>query len=352
MSLSMKDRFARLNMSKLPKSYQDEFAEMNSSTYDFSDEELNDVFRDNFNEMYGLVEKKYPDAIKTGETIKKVKPAKVKAVKPKQIPEVKVPSAMRKKLSEEDIEFIESELVNDEASTSHEMVAHFVKETGMTEAQAKKWVALRDKYLIRTVDQNMSYKERTKLKKEARKDTDIVRTRDDKEVDRKSAKNVGRTFYDENGKAWKCKEYNAKLDDCILQDDDGKLISACIKSMYTTNPVKKREKGNIVDECKDTLKEAGYIVKSHKAGGKKITRSEPRPDKIIIKDRVDEAFTPITKDLSSTDEKAKENKELVELLEDIKALFTKFMSRIYNLADDNKVAELKKVQKLLKEIID
>lgn len=356
MSLSMKDRFATLDMSVLPASYKDEFNEMDKSTYGFSDEDLNDIFRDNFNDMFDLVEKKYPDAIKKGGTIKKEKPAKIKTVKPKPAEEVKVPAALRKKLSEQDIIFIEDQLSNNEVSTDEELIEHFAKETGISEAQAKKWVALRSKYLTRlSPEYAMDYPTRTSLKRGARsrlEKEDTIKTRDGIEINRKDKKNEGKTFYDENGKAWKCKGYNAKLDECILEDSDGKEISACLKDMYTKNPVEKREKGNLVDECKETLKEAGYTVKTHKAGGKKITRSEPRPDKAIIKERVDEAFTPITKDLSSTEEKAKENKELVALLESIKGLFTKFMSRIYNLADDNKVEQLRKVEKLLKEIVD
>jgi hypothetical protein len=352
MALTMKERYARLDLSLLPESYKSEFVEMDKSTYGFSDEELNDVFAENFSDMYALVEKKYPGAIKTGEPIKRVKPAKVKIVKSKAVPEVKVPASMRKRLSAEDIEFIESELVNNEASTDSEMVDHFVNETGMSESQAKKWVALRDKYLRRSVEKNISYKVRTGLKKESRKEKEVVTTRDGHKFNRKDPRNVGKTFYDENGKAWKCKGYNAKLDECIFEDKDGKEISSCLRDMYVSNPVTGREKGNLVDECKETLKEAGYSVKSAKAGGKKIVRKEPRPDKAIIKERVDEAFTPITKDLGNSEEKAKENKELIALLESIKGLFTKFMSRVYNMADDNKVEQLRKIEKLLKEIVD
>ncbi len=53
-----------------------------------------------------------------------------------------------------------------------------------------------------------------------------------------------------------------------------------------------------------------------------------------------------------TEEKAAENKEMLDLIESIQTLFTKFMNRLYNLADDNKVAEMKKIEKLLKELID
>ena len=378
MGLSMKDRFARLDLSKLPKSYKDEFDEMSNNTYGFTDEDLNDVFSENFKDLYDLVEKKYPEAISTGGTVKKVKPAKVKVIKPKDmrpgmppasdfddiIPEpdfskgekkdegFEAPASLRKKLTEEDIEFIESTLRNDEASTDAELIAHLVDQIGISENQAKKWVALRDKYLAAPVEKSVKYSVRKGLKKEARKANEVVKTRDGKEFERKNKKNIGKTFYDENGKAWKCKGYNAKLDECIFEDEDGKEISSCLRDMYTTNPVTKREKGNLVDECKDTLKEAGYTVREHKAGTKKIKRSEPRPEKEIIKERVTETFTPIMKDLRGSEEKEKENKDIIALLESIQSKFTKFMNRISNLADDGKLEQLKKIEKLLEEIID
>lgn len=420
MALTMKDRFAKLDLSKLPEGYKSTFDEMAAETSGFTDEDINKVLEEPFDEVYKLVEERFPDAIKKGGTLTAVKPAKVKVIKPKKTPaEAKykpgdvvyyiekdsdyfdpqyrswlvtdqtkqakpgivhimssehgtivtsesnishnkptvrvfgtVTEFMRKKLSAEDIEFIESTLKNDEASTDEELIAHFVKETNMTEGQAKKWVALRDKYLSAPVEKSIKYSERTKLKKEARKAKDIVQTRDGKEFDRKAKKNVGKTFYDENGKAWKCKGYNAKLDECILEDSDGKEISSCIKDMYVSNPVTKREKGNLIDECKDTLKEAGFSVKEHKAGGKKIKRSEPRPEKVIIKERVTETFTPIMKDLTASEEKKEENKEMIALLNNIQALFVKVMNRISNLADDGKAEALKKIEKLFKELVD
>jgi hypothetical protein len=353
MSLTMKNRYAAVDTSKLPASYKSEFDEIFSTQDDLSltDSEAEETFGANFNDLMELVKSKYPDAIRGGGTVKKVKPAKVKTVKPKA--EKKV----NKWVNATDIEFIETTLHNDESSTDQELVDHFITELGIPESQAKKWVKLRDKYLMAPVEKSMSYSERTRLKKEFRKGikshtTDIIKTRDDKELDRKSSKNIGKTFYDDNGKAWKCKGYNEKLDECVLEDSDGKEISSCLKDMYTSNPVKKREKGNLVDECKDTLRDAGYTVKVHKTGTKKITRSEPRPEKAIIKERVEDTFTPITKDLGNSEEKAKENKEILAVIDNIKSLFTKFMNRISNLADDNKIEQLKKIEKLLSEIID
>jgi flavin-binding protein dodecin len=52
-----------------------------------------------------------------------------------------------KKPSPKDIKFIMDQLTNDEDSTDEEMINHFVKEIGMSEDDAKKWVAKRDKFL-------------------------------------------------------------------------------------------------------------------------------------------------------------------------------------------------------------
>jgi hypothetical protein len=108
----------------------------------------------------------------------------------------------------------------------------------------------------------------------------------------------------------------------------------------------------MVDDCKDELKKAGYTIKEHKAGTKQIKRSAPRPEKAIIKKRVEETFTPIMKDLKGSEEKETENKEMIALLESVQSLFTKFMNRISNLADDGKLEAIKKIEKLLKEIVD
>ena len=360
MALNMKERFARLDMSKLPKDYQDQFMIVKETTKDFSVEELNNVFEENFNEIYGLVESKYPDAIKKGEKIKKEKPAKVKVLKSKkekkeekkyELPG-KIEKELKGRLSEEDIIFIEDQLTNNEASSDEELVEHFMKETGMTEAKAKKWVALRDKYLKATVDKNYDYPTRTSMKKAARKEKDVVTTRDGFEFNRKDPKNRGKVFYDEKGEKWTCKRYEPKLDECIMVNEDGKEISCCMKDMYKNNPVKKREKGNLVDECKDTLKEAGYTVKEHKAGKKVVKRKAPRPEKEIIKDRVEDTFTPIRKDLENSDEKKVENKDVLDSLNRIQGLFTKLLNRLSNLADDGKADKIKQIEKLLSELLD
>jgi predicted transcriptional regulator len=371
MSLTLKQRYARLDMSKLPKSYTDEFDTMEKETEGFTDDELNAVFEENFNDLYELVEKKHPGAIRSGGTVVKEKPGKVKVVKAKEgklIHEypMKPPSISkeemakidkrlglgRKKLTDSDIEFIEKKLVNDDASTDAELVMLFVSETGISKKQAEKWVSLRNKYENSSRNEGLSYSERKAKKKAARKGKDEKTTLDGFTFNQKDPAMKGKKFYDVKGKVYTCKGYNEKSKECTATDEDGKEMDFCLESYYAQNPVTKREKGNLIDDCKDELKKAGYTVKEHQAGKKKIKRSEPRPEKVIIKERVEETFTPIMKDLKGSDAKNAENKEIIAALEDIQALFTKFMNRISNLADDGKLEAIKKIQKLLKEIVD
>jgi hypothetical protein len=352
----MKERYARLNQSKLPDDYQEQFMIIRDSTENFSDEDLISIFQENFDDLYNLVEKKYPDAIETGGTIKKAKPTKVKKVKPKKVETdlSKVPISLKKKLSEDEIDQIENIFDKTTSLNDEGLEMILVAQVGLSEVQAKKWVAYRDKYLKLHGGDGKKYSERTKLKKITRRqgNKQIVKTRDGHEFDRQDPANKGKSFYDENGKKWKCKRYSTKLDECIFADEEGKEISGCLRDMYVHNPVDKRKKGDIIDECRETLKEAGYKVLSHKKGSKKITRKEPRPEKEIIKERVENTFTPITKDLIKSDEAAKENKEVVEVLNRIQNLFVKVFNRISNLADDGKAEKLEKIEKLLIELIE
>lgn len=354
-SLNIKEKFARLNLSKLPEDFQKEFKVIEEGTEKFSDNDLIGVFQENFNDLYGLVETKYPDAIQTGGTIKKAKSAKVKKVKPKKEKaesEYK-PKNIRRKLSEKDIMDIEGALAvaNTEKTSDVALVKEIMHDFDISQGQAEKWVAKRSRY-----DKEMvygEYKHRTEFKKEARRKSDknIVKTRDGYEFNRKDPELKGKKFFDENGKEWTCKGYNAKLDECIMTDSEGKEISGCLKDMYVYNPVQKREKGNLVDDCRETLKEAGYTVKEHKAGKKKVTRKEPRPEKEIVKDKVENTFTTITKDLTKSEDSTKENKEVLEVLDRIQKLFVKVFSRISNLVDDGKAEKLEKIEKLLKELV-
>ena len=58
------DKYNKLILSKLPVEITKELDEIKTSTNNFQDEELLAVFQENFNSLYEIVEKKYPDAIK------------------------------------------------------------------------------------------------------------------------------------------------------------------------------------------------------------------------------------------------------------------------------------------------
>lgn len=358
MTLTMKERYARLDTSKLPEVFNERFNSIKAKTDNFSDEDVLDIWEKPFDALYGIVEAKHPGAIRKGGTVTKEKPARVKVVKKKE-PEAKVevPASLRKKLSAKTIEQIEAAIweanyankLHRESDTA--LTESLMKDFGLSKGQAEKWVAKRE--VIGTViGTGYDYSSRTDIKKAARKGKDEKTTRDGHSFNRKDAGMKGKKFFDEKGEQWTCLGYNAKTDDCDMENADGKKAGFCLESMYVHNPVAKREKGDMVDECRETLKEAGYTIKVHSTGTKKIKRSEPRPEKIIIKERVEDTFTPIMKDLKGSEEKEKENKATIEILESIQGLFSKFMNRISNLADDGKIEQLKKIEKLLKEIVD
>lgn len=361
MALDMKQRYARLDMSKLPESYTSEFKAIESTTKGFSDATMNGIFAENFEDMYALVEKKYPDAIKSGGTVRKEKPSKVKVVKakakePEEKREVKHTLAGRAKLYPDEIEGIEEaiEEANVKGSTDKNLALYLAGNFPLSKAQAEKWVSQREKFKpeFASKEHKGKYMERTKSKKAARKAKDEKTTLDGFTFNQKDPTMKGKKFYDAKGNVWICEGYNEKAKECMAKKEGSKeATDFCIENMYAQNPVTKREKGNLVDDCKETLKEAGYTVKEHKAGTKKIKRSAPRPEKAIIKERVEETFTPIMKDLKGSEDKEKENKQIIVVLESIQIKFTTIMNRISNMADDNKLEQLKKILKLLDEIV-
>lgn len=68
---------------------------------------------------------------------------------------------------------------------------------------------------------------------------DVVFTKDGIKVNRKSDKNKGHIFYDEDGNGFKCLGYNPKLDDCVyLNLQNNKEVVGCVKGFYYNNPKK------------------------------------------------------------------------------------------------------------------
>lgn len=359
----MKQRYARLDTSKLPGEVKTRFSVIADKTRNFEDEDVLDIWEKPFDTLYEIVESKYPGAIKKGGVVKKERPAKVKKAGPKKTEKEKIAEAiekheptpaMKKKLSDAEIEQIEDIFQKTTSLNDEGLQMILVATVGLSEAQAKKWVAYRDKYLKGIGKSGKKYSERKTEKKESRKKSDknIVKTRDGHEFNRKDPGMKGKKFFDESGKEWTCKGYNLKLDECVFTDDSGKEITSCLKDMYVNNPVKKREKGDLVDECRETLREAGYTVREHKTGSKRVSRKEPRPEKEIIKERVESTFTPITKDLESSKEKKTENKEVIDVLDRIQKLLVRVLNRVSNLADDGKAEKLGKIEKLLNELVE
>jgi len=89
--LTMKQKYSRIDFSKLPDSLKSELEVIKEGTEDFSDDDLIDVFQDNFDTAYGMVEEKYPDALKKGKTLKKVVKPSVKRIKKVAKPKAEKP---------------------------------------------------------------------------------------------------------------------------------------------------------------------------------------------------------------------------------------------------------------------
>lgn len=61
----MKTKFEKIDLNKLPKAVRKELEEIKTGTENFTDADLIEVYQDNFNELYSLIEKKHPEAIKS-----------------------------------------------------------------------------------------------------------------------------------------------------------------------------------------------------------------------------------------------------------------------------------------------
>lgn len=70
----MKDKFNSIDLSALPKEYRAEFEEIKTETDNFQDQDVMDIYEDNFNDLYDLVKKRYPEAIKGKKKLKISKP--------------------------------------------------------------------------------------------------------------------------------------------------------------------------------------------------------------------------------------------------------------------------------------
>jgi hypothetical protein len=228
MALTIKERYARIDTSKLPDKYKSEFEAIKDDTENF-DPELVDIFQDNFDKLYSLTEKNYPNAIKKPGKIKKVRPVRVKK-----------PVAKKK------------------------------------EAEPKK---------------EMVHKSRGKAKF-------VPRSRGKK------------------------------------------------KDVYEPGDVQ-------VEACSKILKEAGYTIKKRpaKSGNKVMKVKVQRQERTIIKDKVDDTFKTILKDVSGSKEKDEKYDKMQKALGELQELMTKLFNLLNNLAEDNSIEKVEKIISLMKKLV-
>ena len=311
MALTMKQKYERINLSKLPDTYQKEFKAIKEDSENF-DPELVDIFEDNFNTLYGLVEKKYPDALKTGGTVKKTKPASTKVVKPKAKTKPKTETTYKVACFEDSYQFW--------ASTEDK-----IEFSSMTDA--KKY--LKEK-LEGVIDHRKSYGKGHTVK-ELWGEVINVQTKESKHFrleDLKGDKSLKEFTPKSRGKKPESKKFQAKA--------------------------RGMKKVGSVEACRRVLLDAGYETKKKisKDGKKAIKHKAPRPERSIINEKVDDTFKTINKDISGSEEKDKKYKAMQGKLDDLKTLLTKLFNRLNTLAEQNETEKIEKIIKLLKEILD
>lgn len=90
------DKYNRINIDKLPKELATELEEIKTGTENFSDEDLIEVYKDNFNDLFKIIENKHPEALKAKKKL--IKPVKVKIKKPASAKKKLVKKAESKKV--------------------------------------------------------------------------------------------------------------------------------------------------------------------------------------------------------------------------------------------------------------
>ena len=216
MAITMKEKFDSIKMSKLPENYKAEFEAIKKDSKDFNPKFV-PIFQENFDMLYGLVEKKHPEALQKGGVIKKARPTKVKKVVPK-------------------------------------------------------------------AEKTMVHKSRGKKKPE---------------------------------------------------------------------PEKAPASGDGIEDCRKALSEAGYTTKKRlsKDGKKAMKVKEPRPERTIIKDKVEDVFKTINNDISGSEEKDEKYHQMQKMIENAQELLTKLLQMLNNLAADNSMEKVEKIISLLKKIV-
>jgi len=75
------DKYNRILIDKLPTNIASEVNQIAADTDNFSDEELVEIYKDNFNDLFKIIESKHPEALKAKKKLVKKASEKKKIVK-------------------------------------------------------------------------------------------------------------------------------------------------------------------------------------------------------------------------------------------------------------------------------
>lgn len=103
-----------------------------------------------------------------------------------------------------------------------------------------------------------------------------------------------------------------------------------------------------LSNVRDILEEANYTVIVKKVGKTTVKRKAPRQDRTIVKDKVEDVFTTIQKDIP----KEKDGKQVEKVTEKLKAIFTKILVAIDKLTTSGNLSQLQKLEAFLKKLVE
>jgi hypothetical protein len=426
MALTMKQRYERINLSKLPDNYSDKFKAIKEDTENF-DPELVDIFDDAFNRLYKLVEDRFPDAIKKGGTVTKTKPTTVKkpVAKAKKAPAAKKKVVAKKQGDRPASKFkvgdkVETKIGNETIRETvinrkwqtHELMG--VKESGwfytltgkgkhgnfresdlkLISSTDKKKVVAKKKDDFRTmISDATGITDKDKIASIHLKMLGTLDPKDEKatlsQLSDKEFSNLAKKFagqsvsektFTPKSRGKKKTDYTIKKGDVYLWKEPSPyaepevevtILEVDSKEVLYTGPgsigknmnidrfrkgiIKKIEGSgaNEVEQCRKILSEAGYTLKQKKSadGKKTMKRKVIRQERTIIKDKVDDTFKTVLKDISGSEEKDVKYKEMQAAIEEMKTLITKLFNYLNNLAEDNSVDKVKTINSLLKKLV-
>lgn len=143
----------------------------------------------------------------------------------------------------------------------------------------------------------------------------------------------------------------------LMPHTDSKLVGFEKKYKVTPKSKKPEAKKEIevkvkptdeLSNVRDILEEANYTVIVKKVGKTTVKRKAPRQDRTIVKDKVEDVFTTIQKDIP----KEKDGKQVEKVTEKLKAIFTKILVAIDKLTTSGNLSQLQKLEAFLKKLIE